>query len=117
VLLQRGCLENSRRRSSSVGSFIGSSAPRVGPRSQIKKLLLDLVCSDEGPGLSVEKPERVFEAFFTTKPHGTGTGLSISRRIIESHGGHLCSSANVERGATFCFTLPSNMIAVRPLFT
>jgi C4-dicarboxylate-specific signal transduction histidine kinase len=107
VLLQRGCLENSRRRSSSVGSFIGSSAPRVGPRSQIKKLLLDLVCSDEGPGLSVEKPERVFEAFFTTKPHGTGTGLSISRRIIESHGGHLCSSANVERGATFCFTLPS----------
>ena len=72
-----------------------------------KKLLLDLVCiSDEGPGLPVEKPERVFEAFFTTKPHGTGTGLS-SRRIIESHGGHLWASANVERGATFCFTLPS----------
>jgi signal transduction histidine kinase/CheY-like chemotaxis protein len=67
-----------------------------------------LVCiSDEGPGLPVEKPERVFEAFFTTKPHGTGTGLSISRRIIESHGGHLWASANVERGATFCFTLPS----------
>ena len=106
MLLQRGCPENSRRRSTSVGSFIGSSAPRVGPRSQIKKLLLDLVCSDEGLGLPVEKPERVFEAFFTTKPHGTGTGLS-SRRIIESHGGHLWASANVERGATFCFTLPS----------
>lgn len=84
-----------------------ASAPRVGPRSQIKKLLLDLVCSDEGLGLPVEKPERVFEAFFTTKPHGTGTGLSISRRIIESHGGHLWASANAERGATFCFTLPS----------
>jgi signal transduction histidine kinase len=63
--------------------------------------------SDEGPGIAVDKPDRVFEAFFTTKPLGTGTGLSISRRIIESHGGRLWASANAGRGATFCFTLPS----------
>jgi signal transduction histidine kinase len=61
--------------------------------------------TDAGPGLPGERPERVFEAFFTTKPHGTGTGLSISRRIIESHGGRLGAGANSGPGATFCFTL------------
>ncbi len=62
--------------------------------------------SNSGVGLPVEEPDRVFEAFFTTKPHGTGTGLSISRRIIESHGGRLWASPNAGRGATFYFTLP-----------
>jgi hypothetical protein len=61
--------------------------------------------TDAGPGLPGERPERVFEAFFTTKPHGTGTGLSLSRRIIESHGGRLGAGANSGPGATFCFTL------------
>jgi len=63
--------------------------------------------TDSGPGLPAKEPERVFEAFFTTKPHGTGTGLSISRRIIESHGSRLWASANSGPGATFCFTLPA----------
>jgi signal transduction histidine kinase len=62
--------------------------------------------SDAGTGLSIDKAERIFEAFFTTKPRGTGMGLSISRRIIESHGGQLWASPNPERGATFQFTLP-----------
>ena len=66
-----------------------------------------MVCvSDSGIGLPVDDPERVFEAFFTTKPQGTGTGLTISRRIIESHGGRLWAIPNSARGATFCFTLP-----------
>jgi PAS domain S-box-containing protein len=63
---------------------------------------------DSGIGLPADKAERLFEAFFTTKPQGTGMGLSISRRIIESHGGRLWASANTDRGATFQFTLPQH---------
>ena len=62
--------------------------------------------SDTGIGLPNDDANRIFEAFFTTKPRGTGMGLSISRRIIASHAGHLWESANSGRGATFQFTLP-----------
>jgi signal transduction histidine kinase len=66
-----------------------------------------ITVSDSGCGLPVDGRERLFEAFFTTKPQGTGMGLCLSRRIIESHGGCLWASANTGRGATFQFTLPS----------
>lgn len=67
---------------------------------------LMITVSDSGMGLPPEGAERVFEAFFTTKPEGTGIGLSLSRRIIESHGGRLWANANTPRGAAFHFTLP-----------
>ena len=62
--------------------------------------------SDSGIGLP-QNPDRIFEAFFTTKSQGTGMGLSISRTIVESHSGRLWASANMGRGATFHFSLPS----------
>ena len=62
---------------------------------------------DLGPGLVRENPERVFEAFYTTKPSGLGIGLSICRSIIEVHGGRLWANANTPRGAIFQFTLPA----------
>jgi PAS domain S-box-containing protein len=68
-----------------------------------------IAVTDSGCGLPATAGDRLFAAFFTTKPQGTGMGLSISRRIIESHGGRLWASANPERGATFQFTLPSEV--------
>jgi len=63
--------------------------------------------SDSGVGLPPQQTEQIFNAFFTTKPHGTGMGLRISRSIIESHGGRLWAADNVPRGASFCVTLPT----------
>jgi PAS domain S-box-containing protein len=73
-------------------------------RTEDRQLLISV--SDSGVGLPVEESKRVFDAFFTTKPHGTGMGLAISRRIIESHDGRLWADPNAGRGATFQFTLP-----------
>jgi signal transduction histidine kinase len=70
--------------------------------------------SDSGVGIPAEQGERIFEAFFTTKPDGTGMGLSISRTIVESHGGRLWASANTTRGATFQFTLPGDATSPSP---
>jgi signal transduction histidine kinase len=63
--------------------------------------------SDAGMGLPVAERDKIFDAFFTTKPQGTGMGLAISRSIIESHGGRLWATANSGQGATFYFTLPN----------
>jgi PAS domain S-box-containing protein len=63
--------------------------------------------SDTGVGLPPQQAEQIFNAFFTTKPDGTGMGLRISRSIIESHGGRLWAANNYPRGASFCFTLPT----------
>jgi PAS domain S-box-containing protein len=70
-----------------------------------------LSVSDLGVGLPAEKIDQVFDAFFTTKTQGTGMGLSISRRIIESHGGRMWACANTGRGATFQFTIPTEVSA------
>jgi signal transduction histidine kinase len=64
--------------------------------------------SDTGVGLPPQQADKIFNAFFTTKAHGTGMGLRISRSIVESHGGRLWAADNSPRGARFCFTLPCN---------
>ena len=62
---------------------------------------------DTGVGVPPETMGHIFNAFFTSKPQGTGMGLPISRSIIESHGGRLWAVSNAESGATFHFTLPT----------
>ncbi|HET9376995.1 MAG TPA: AAA family ATPase [Chthoniobacterales bacterium] len=61
---------------------------------------------DSGPGLDPKRLDRLFDAFYTTKPQGLGMGLAISRSIVEAHGGRLWAKANTPRGALFQFTLP-----------
>jgi signal transduction histidine kinase len=82
----------------------GGELAAASGRTEDGQLLISV--SDSGIGLPVDKSQRMFDAFFTTKAQGTGMGLSISRRIIESHGGRLWASPNTGRGATFQFTLP-----------
>jgi PAS domain S-box-containing protein len=67
---------------------------------------------DSGPGFAPAALERVFEAFYTTKPGGLGLGLSICRSIIEAHNGRLWASPNVPCGAVFRFTAPAHPAAV-----
>jgi PAS domain S-box-containing protein len=62
---------------------------------------------DSGPGINLEHRERVFQSFYTTKPGGTGMGLSVCRSIIDAHGGRLWADTNQPRGSVFRFTLPA----------
>ena len=67
-----------------------------------------LICvADTGVGLPPGKGDQIFDAFFTTKPHGSGMGLAICRTIVESYGGRIWATDNEGRGATFHFTLPT----------
>jgi PAS domain S-box-containing protein len=67
--------------------------------------------SDTGVGLPTQAMDQLFNAFFTTKDHGTGMGLSISRSIVESHEGRIWAAGNSPRGANFYFTLPASVEA------
>ncbi len=74
-------------------------------RAQDEQLMVSI--SDTGVGLPPQQADRIFDAFFTTKPHGTGMGLRISRSIVESYGGRLWAADNSPRGASFYFILPT----------
>jgi PAS domain S-box-containing protein len=67
---------------------------------------IEISVRDTGPGLQPEMVEQIFEAFFTTKPEGSGMGLAICKSIVESHGGRIWANRVGEHGATFHFTLP-----------
>ena len=78
----------------------------VSLRSAADRMLVVAV-SDSGPGISPEIAGQLFQPFVTTKPGGMGIGLSISRRIIESHGGTIEMKPSISGGASFTFTLPT----------
>jgi signal transduction histidine kinase/CheY-like chemotaxis protein len=75
-------------------------------RTETGQLLVSV--TDTGVGLPPQHADQIFDAFFTTKPDGTGMGLRISRSVVESHGGRLWAADNPPRGASFCFTLPTD---------
>jgi len=77
-------------------------------RSQHEDDQVLLAVQDSGTGIDPDNADRMFAAFFTTKPSGMGIGLSISRSIIEAHGGRLWASRNAGPGATFQFSLPTD---------
>jgi C4-dicarboxylate-specific signal transduction histidine kinase len=76
-------------------------------RAENEQLMVSV--SDTGVGLPPQQADQIFNAFFTTKPHGTGMGLRISRSIVESHGGRLWAADNSSRGASFHLTLPTKV--------
>jgi len=73
-------------------------------RAKDRQLMVSV--TDTGVGLPSQQSDQIFDAFFTTKSHGLGMGLRISRTIVESHGGRLCAADNSPHGASFSFTLP-----------
>src|SRR6266851_1137560 len=78
-------------------------------RGEDEQVLVSI--SDTGVGLPPQQADQIFKAFFTTKSHGTGMGLRISRSIVESHGGRLWAANNSPCGASFYFTLPTKVEA------
>ena len=68
---------------------------------------IEISVKDTGPGLPVDNADQIFDAFFTTKPQGSGMGLAICKSIIESHDGRIWANGDGGRGATFHFTLPA----------
>jgi two-component system sensor kinase FixL len=69
--------------------------------------MLAVRVADTGSGIAPEMMDQLFQPFATSKPNGMGIGLSISRNIIEAHGGRLWAEPNPGGGAVFCFTLPA----------
>ena len=78
-------------------------------RAENEQVLVSV--SDRGVGLPSGQADQIFNAFFTTKPHGTGMGLRICRSIVESHGGRLWAANNSPRGASFYVSLPAKVEA------
>lgn len=85
---------------------VAASARRLTVSAEIRDGDALVTVADTGPGLGAEDPDRLFEAFFSTKTEGIGMGLSICRSIIEAHGGRIWASNNRARGSVFSFTLP-----------
>jgi len=88
-----------------------SGANELTITSEVDKGQLVVAVSDTGVGLPPERQEQIFKPFFTTKDHGIGMGLPISRSIIESHGGRMWVTDHGGRGATFQFSVPVTVAA------
>ena len=93
-----------------AGESEGTDADRALADAECTHVMITV--RDSGPGVDPKGLDRLFDAFYTTKPQGMGMGLAISRSIIEAHGGRLWAMANASRGAVFRFTLPIHTAAI-----
>jgi len=85
----------------------GRNDGRISIRSnRLSSGLVEICVTDNGTGVAPDMEDRLFASFQSSKPNGTGLGLSVSRSIIESHGGKLWFERGRQTGAAFCFTLP-----------
>ncbi|HEX3561084.1 MAG TPA: PAS domain S-box protein [Pyrinomonadaceae bacterium] len=107
VQLQQVMLNLSLNAIEAMSSAAGQSHELLLSTGQSGADEITVTVRDTGRGLDPQDGERIFDAFFTTKEGGLGLGLSISRTIIEAHGGRLWATANEDQGATFQFTLPA----------
>lgn len=82
-------------------------AASIEPRGQVPWLTINV--KDEGLGLTARATERMFQPFFTTKATGTGLGLAVVKRIVDSHGGEVTARANADKGTTFTMRLPGGL--------
>lgn len=89
-----------------IDAMEGEARRELSIRSAMEGDVVRVSVADSGPGVAPEVAGKLFNAFVTTKEQGMGVGLSISRAIVESHGGRLGFTANDQRGTTFYFTLP-----------
>jgi PAS domain S-box-containing protein len=105
VQLQQAVLNLLLNAVEAMGSVDGGPRELLISTEQVHKSAVVAV-RDTGPGIDPERMERVFDAFYTTKPTGVGMGLSICRSIIDAYGGRLWVDANEPRGTVFQFTLP-----------
>ena len=81
------------------------ASPKGSPGSD-RQLAVDIVVSDDGPGIPREQLDKLFIPFFTTRRDGTGLGLPISRRLVEAHDGELFVRSISGQGSTFTVRLP-----------
>ncbi|MDE0443114.1 MAG: PAS domain S-box protein [Gammaproteobacteria bacterium] len=90
----------------SIDALSDTGSPAITVETVPGREAVDVVVSDNGPGLAAEVRERVFEPFVSTKPDGIGIGLSICRTIIDAHGGRIAVDAGTEGGTAFRFSVP-----------
>lgn len=105
----RNLFENSRAACSDVLYVHIESRPLLQGGNPIVRI----VVRDNGPGLTAEAQQRLFDPFYTTRQNGTGLGMTIAQRIIEQHGGEISLGESSGPGASFCITIPGGHARVR----
>jgi two-component system sensor kinase FixL len=100
-------LLNLLRNSLEALSEAGSPNPRVDISAALEGSLVEISVDDNGPGVPADIVDRLFEPFVTTKSRGMGLGLTISRSIVEAHGGRLACTRRADNGCSFTITLPT----------